>query len=685
MTLLSAHSLQRKLQAVILLTTLIALVVALAAMIGYDLRSYHRGWVADLQAQAGLMARTTAPALAFDDVRTASENLAYLRFQPKVRAAAIYNARGALFTTYLPSGERGDFPKLPEEDGVRVEGNSLVAFNRIVENGEILGVVYLRAEYELYDRVLSYACIAVVVVAAAMLVAFVVSSRLQRIITRPILGIGAVAREVVEQGNYARRAEKISDDEVGALVDSFNDMLAEIERRTHALEDSGREKAQEAEERRVAQQEVMRLNEALERRVQERTAELEVSNHELALATEAAERANQAKSDFLSNMSHELRTPLNAIIGFGQLLASDLMPITREKQKTFTEQIVRAGRHLLTLINEILNLAQIESGRLTLSLETVLLKEVLADCQSMIEPLGAPRGIRILFPAACELSVVADHTRLKQVLLNLLSNAVKYNREMGAVVVDCGAAGGGLVRISVQDTGQGMRADQLKELFQPFNRLGQEASSEEGTGIGLVVTKRLIELMGGTIGVTSTPGMGSVFWIELRSAGPAPALDAGDLEKIQAQVPLRADAAHAADAPATVLYVEDNPASLSLVQQILGYREDLRLLSAPDGRLGVELARAHLPKLILMDVNLPGLDGGQARTLLQADPRTAHIPIIALTANAMPRDVAQGLAAGYFRYLTKPIDVEQLLDVVDSALEYARSHPPGGSPPMLPE
>ncbi len=670
MTFLSAVSLKRKLRAVILLTTLVALVVALAAMISYDLRTYHRGWVADMQAQASLLARTTAPALAFDDARTAREDLGYLRFQPKIRAAAVYTARGALFATYAPHGARPVFPALPDEDGVTVVGDSLVAFNRIVENGEILGVVYLQAEYEIYDRVLSYAGIAVVVALVGMLVAFVFSSWLQKIVTQPILSIGTVAREVVEQGDYSRRASKTSEDEVGALADSFNDMLSEIERRTRALEDSGREKAREAEDRRVAQQEVMRLNEALERRVQERTAQLEVSNHELALATEAAERANQAKSDFLSSMSHELRTPLNAIIGFGQLLSSDLMPTTREQQKTFTEHIVRAGRHLLTLINEILDLAQIESGRLTLSLETVLLKEVLDDCQSMIEPLGAPRGIRILFPAACELSVLADHTRLKQVLLNLLSNAVKYNREMGAVVVDCGSAGPGMVRISVQDTGQGMREDQQAALFQPFNRLGQETGSEEGTGIGLVVTKRLVEMMGGSIGVTSTPGMGSVFWIELKSAGPQPSLADSDLEEIQMQVQARTQA-HAG-APATVLYVEDNPASLSLVQQILGYREDLRLLSAPDGRLGVELARAHLPQVILMDLNLPGLDGSQARALLQEDPRTAHIPIVALTANAMPRDVAQGLAAGFFRYLTKPIDVRELQEVVDSALEHAR-------------
>ncbi|MBA4108503.1 MAG: hybrid sensor histidine kinase/response regulator [Leptothrix sp. (in: Bacteria)] len=658
-------SLQRKLLAVMLLTTLAALVVALGAMIVHDLRAYHSTWVNDMTAQAELLARTTAPALTFDDKKVAHENLSILRFQPKVHAAAIYKPDGSLFATHAATGEKPAFPERPLEDKVEVSKTSLVIFKNIVDDTEVIGTVYLKADYELFDRVVNYSGIAVIVMVMSMLVALLVSTWLQKIVTRPILEIGKAAREVVNQRDYSRRVNKTSEDEVGELVDSFNNMLIEIERRTLAMETSNREKVREVDERRNAQHEIMRLNQELEQRVQERTKQLEASNQELALATQAAESANQAKSEFLSSMSHELRTPLNAIIGFGQLLTSDAMSPTAEQKKTFTEHILRAGRHLLELINEILNLAQIESGHLSLSLEPVSLQEILQDCHTMVEPLGDQRGIRTLFPKACDLSVMADRTRLKQVLLNLLSNAIKYNRDMGAVVLDCTANGNDRIRISVQDTGMGLSDEQLKMLFQPFNRLGQEAGAQEGTGIGLVVTKHLVESMGGSIGVTSTVGMGSIFWIELRATEPVPAISHGDV--LTAMAP--AGIAPKPHQTYTVLYVEDNPESLKLVEQILSTRPDIRLLSAPDGRIGVELARVHLPDVILMDNNLPNLDGASAQAILRNDPKTRHIPVIALTANAMPRSINQGLAAGFFRYITKPINIKELLEAINSGLE----------------
>ena len=668
-----ARSLRTKLLGVILATTFVAVAVALTAMVGYDLHAYHRSWTDDMGAQAELLGRTTAVALTFDDSKAANENLSLLRLRPQVRAAAIYGARGTLFASYIAKAGDPAIPTAAAPDGVQVQDGELTVFKQIVENGEVLGTVFLRADYPLYQRVLSYAEIAFAVLLVAMLVAYVLSSRLQRLVTHPVLAIAQIAREVVERRDYSRRAPKLSDDEVGTLVESFNDMMREIEQRTQALEASNREKEREVEERRSAQQEVMQLNEGLEQRVRERTAQLETSNDELALATVTAERANRAKSEFLSSMSHELRTPLNAIIGFGQLLDADDFPATPEQRREFTGHIVRAGNHLLSLINEILNLAQIESGRLTVSIESVLLGELLEDCQTMIAPLGARRGVRLQFPGRCEFGVKADRVRLKQVLLNLLSNAVKYNRDHGAVVVECTGTEEGRVRISVQDTGIGLRPDQLESLFQSFNRLGQEAGEVEGTGIGLVVTKRLVELMGGTIGAHSTQGMGSVFWIELGASEPA-VPRVGDLA---ARAPIDVSAESASRSSATVLCVEDNPASLRLVEEILRSRTHLRLLSAPDGRLGVELARAHLPQVILMDNNMPFLSGREAQTILSRDPLTANIPIIALTANAMPEAITQGLAAGYFRYLTKPISVVDLLEAVDSALELSRAPPAG--------
>ena len=663
-------SVRNKLLAVVLVTTLVALLVALVAMIGYDLRVYHRSWVSDVATQAELLGRTSAAALAFDDARAAEEDLALLRFRPKVKAGAVYNAQGALFAKYPANDADDQFPKVAEADATRVENGSLVVFRHIVDRGEPLGTVYLRADYELYDRIRDYLGIAAIVMAAAMLVAWGMSLWLQRIVTRPILAIGQIAREVVEQRDYSRRARKISDDEVGSLVESFNGMLAEIERRTLEAEASNAKIAREVEERREAQQEVMRLNEGLEQRVQERTVQLQSSNHELALAKEAAENANEAKSAFLSSMSHELRTPLNAILGFGQLLESDDLPSTPAQKKEFVEHILKAGRHLLTLINEILDLAHIESGKVTLSLEPVSVAEMLAECKAMIEPVGNQRGIRLVFPDDDGLHVLADRIRLKQVLLNLLSNAIKYNRPSGTVVVDCAHASSDVVRISVRDTGSGLRPDQLDALFEPFNRLGQQSGVEEGTGIGLVVTRKLVELMGGAVGVNSAVGIGSVFWFELKYAAPAASIV--DAETDHTRSACRVDTSGRVS---LLLYVEDNPANLRLIEEMIGFRKDLRLLSAPDAHLGIELARAHRPDVILMDLNLPGLSGGDAQVILHDDPRTRDIPVIAVSANAMPRDIAKGLAQGFFRYVTKPIDIAALDEAIDSAL--ASSAGPG--------
>jgi signal transduction histidine kinase/ActR/RegA family two-component response regulator len=668
MALRQPRSLRAKLIALVLLTTLAALAVALGAMVAYDLRAYHRAWLGDMSTQAELLGQTVAPALAFDDARLASENLNLLRLRPQVRAAAVYDAKGRIFASYSAAAHEPRPPAQPQPDAINVAGRDLVVFKGIVSQGEKLGALYLRADYELYDRVWSYAGIAIVVAAAAMALAYALSLRLHNIVTRPILAISTIAREVVEQRNYARRAERISDDEVGTLVDSFNRMMAEIERRSAEAQDAMARIVREVADRRVAQQEVMRLNEQLEARVSERTAQLEASNKELALATETAERANRAKSEFLSSMSHELRTPLNAILGFGQLLTSDSFDLPAAKRVEFTQQIVKAGKHLLNLISEILDLARIESANLMLSLEPVGLADTLSECQTMVGPSAAQRSIRLIFPPDVTLSVIADRTRLKQVLLNLLSNAIKYNREHGTVAVDCKVRHGDRVRITVQDTGQGLRPEQLDALFQPFNRLGQEAGPVEGTGIGLVVTKRLVELMGGQISATSTVGVGSVFAVDFELADEPGGVTRPSADSAFAPLP---SAGHASGQP-LLLYVEDNPANLQLVREIVELRGDLRQMSAPDAQLGIELARAHAPQVILMDINLPGLSGRDALNVLRSDPTTAHIPIIALTANAMPGDVAQGLATGFYGYVTKPIEVHKLNDAIDRALAHAQ-------------
>ena len=387
-------------------------------------------------------------------------------------------------------------------------------------------------------------------------------------------------------------------------------------------------------------------------------------NIELQSSKSTAEKANLAKSNFLSSMSHELRSPLNAILGFAQLLESE-DPAPTASQASSVQQILQAGWYLLELINEILDLAVIESGRLTLSLEPVSLAEVMLECQDMVAPQALKHGVKTVF-SGCDAALVvhADRSRLKQVLINLLSNAIKYNRPGGTVDVHCELPSPERIRIGVTDTGAGLSADQLSQLFQPFNRLGQEAGGEEGTGIGLVVSKRLVELMNGLIGVESKVGVGSVFWVELAATLALQRPDEPH-EHYESAHPALASG----EAKRTLLYVEDNPANLRLVEQLIARRPDMQLLSAGDANRGIEIARTAQPDVILMDINLPGISGFDALRILKDDPATERIPVIALSANAMPRDIERGLKAGFFRYLTKPFVVREFNETLGEALE----------------
>ncbi len=390
---------------------------------------------------------------------------------------------------------------------------------------------------------------------------------------------------------------------------------------------------------------------------------------ELLNAKAATEKTSFAKSDFLLQLSHELRTSLNVILGFAELMESGVPPPPPSQKKNL-EQILVSGRYLLDLTNELLDRALIESGQVTLSREPVSLAEVMEECRAMIEPQAKRRYISVTFPrfeAPC--FIKADRTRVKQILMNLLLNAIKYNKPGGAVSVEYTLKPSGAIRVSVHDTGNGLTSEQLSQLFQPFNRLGQEAGTEEGAGIGLIVSKQLVEAMGGTIGATSAVGEGCVFWFELNAAA-APQLTFADsaraaappLPPLPTGTPLR-----------TVLYVEDNPANLELIKQLIARRPDLRLITATNGILGTASARANQPEVILMDINMPGMNGIEALRILRADPSTAHIPVIALSANAMPEDIEIGYESGFFNYVTKPIRVTQLMETLDAALRFSHA------------
>jgi signal transduction histidine kinase/ActR/RegA family two-component response regulator len=395
----------------------------------------------------------------------------------------------------------------------------------------------------------------------------------------------------------------------------------------------------------------------------EQEAEIFLRTQELGRLNTKLQEANRAKNAFLSRMSHELRTPLAAIMGFSELLGlSDL----DERRQEWAATILRAGQHLLQLVDEVLDISRIEAGELSLSVEPVAVRPLLADAIELIEPLAEGRSVTIHPPQISDGSgyVRADNQRLKQVMINLLSNAVKYNRAGGEVRVTVDATGSDRMRFAVTDTGKGIERESLEKLFTPFERL-DAAADVQGTGLGLALSRNLVEAMGGTLDVSSTPGEGSVFTVELGRGEPAAVADApSDAHELIAE--------RRYDGERSLLYIEDTVANVRLVEEILQSRPSVRVLPAAMGRLGLELATEHHPDLILLDLHLPDVGGEEVLARLRSDERTRGIPVVVLSADATKRVPAALREAGAQAYLTKPIGVTELLEVVD---EYLGAHP----------
>jgi signal transduction histidine kinase/ActR/RegA family two-component response regulator len=638
----------RSLKLRIALTIFALEAVMMAVVLWQVLGTVTRAALAEIDAKERIVLQTLADlgrnALLTDSYDALASTFEGMQQDPSVLRVLLADARGQV----VASAARADLGQpmpagIDAEIEVDAEGTPDGRWRRqvIANVNETLGTVavqFSRAGIDRARRAALHTGVAVAGAGMLLIAAFGLAAGwlLTRRLDRLARAAGAVAG-----GDLSMRAGLTGSDEIAALGQAFDAMTERLGEDRGAL---------------------VQAKQELEARVEQRTAEL-------ARATRAAEQASAAKSEFLSGMSHELRTPLNAVLGFGQLLGADPAHPLTPRQREHVDHILRGGHHLLTLIDEVLDLARIESGRLSVSPEPVRLQAVLDDCLTLIRPLAQSRAVT-LPPAGAggSLHVRADRTRLKQVLLNLLSNAVKYNREGGAVTVDARREGP-LVHIEVVDEGPGLTPEQRERLFVPFERLGAEHGPVEGTGIGLALSKRLVALMGGEIGVDSRPGEGSRFWLRLAAAdlaAPPPVADA----------PMLAGGEPAPGGPVhEVLCIEDNPANLQLLMHALDRHPDLRLCTAKTPTAGIELAIAHRPALVLLDIHLPEMDGYAVLRCLREHPATREIPVVAVSANAMPGDVARGRAAGFADYLTKPLDIRRLDAVVDALV---RGSPPAG-------
>jgi signal transduction histidine kinase/CheY-like chemotaxis protein len=494
--------------------------------------------------------------------------------------------------------------------------------------------------------------------------------------------LGLVDKSVKLKGllysDYERQKTEIPWKLVGIIVFillASTILLAIYFRIIQKLKAEIRERQKVQDELVASEQQYRELNASLEERIRERTEELAATNRnltkevevrtlaevEMNLARQEAEKANVAKSEFLSRMSHELRTPMNSILGFAQLLEMGDLNVSQRKS---VAHIIRSGRHLLDLINEVLDISRIESGRLVLSMESVSIHEILLEMTDVVRPQALEKQIRIQLPEKPEpLFLYADRQRLKQVLLNLLNNAVKYNRPEGSVDIRTEIRsrdnGQELIRVSVTDTGSGITAQDLERIFTPFERIGADKTAVEGTGLGLAVVKKLMEAMGGAVGVDSTLNEGSTFWIEMSK-------DVNPLMRSENVPYLNEFSEEKSVSSGVILYVEDNQANIELVDQVIAHqRPGYRLHSITAGLQAIEKSLEIQADIILLDMNLPDIHGLEVLKMLQSDERTRDIPVVVISADAMPNQVTNAYRAGARKYLAKPLDISELLSTVD--------------------
>jgi len=640
------HTISRRLTWMNMLVSGAALLLACTTFIAYDMVTFRANMFRNLSTQAQIIGANTASALLFNDPQSAENTLSALKASPEIVSASIYTPDGKLFATYSRD-QNQQVQSLPEIPQGQAEihwqkNNEIVLVRSIVFQGKPTAIVYIRSGVEeLNQRLERYAGIAAIVLLASMLAALLISSVFRRAVADPIVRLAEIAKIVSRDRNYSLRASPTrgGSGELTVLIDAFNEMLEQTQKSEGALRQA---------------------HDQLEQRVKERTAELEAAKKEVeefsesvVRAKEEIERGSKFKDQFLSTMSHELRTPLNAVLGFSDLLTEERYGPLNERQQRYVAHIHTGGKHLLTLINDILDLSKIEAGRLQLAIENVSLKTSFAEVLDTMRPLADKKSHSLVSNTAAELSVLADSTRLKQVLMNLIGNAVKFTPEGGRIELAARKTGD-VVRLEVRDTGAGIPPEEQERIFEAFYRLRQTGKVIEGTGLGLAITQRLVELQGGKLGLESELGKGSCFFFTLPAV---PSVEERESRIIGIQVlPVES---------ARVLVLEDDPVAAHLLETHLvsvGYE----VVLCTDSARAVEMAVKVQPHAITMDIMMRPINGWELLSTLKTDPRTERIPVVVVSIVDQP---TTGALLGADEYIVKPVEKATLLLAIDRCME----------------
>ncbi|HVL55201.1 MAG TPA: ATP-binding protein [Burkholderiaceae bacterium] len=626
-----ATSVRRKLMLVVLATTFVALLISAIAMAVYETRNYHSEWIDDLSTQAELLARASVPALAFDDERAARENLSLLRVRPDMRAAAIYLPDGRLFASWTDGrDEPHEFPDAPGEPGHEIRGNEGLLHHRIVEGPEVLGTLYLRARYGLLERLTHFVGILGTVMVASLLAALLLSAWLQRAITRPIIAVTQAAHRVMDTRDFSLRVHRTTRDELGYLVDAFNAMLAEVGRRSEALEASNRSLQHEMQERRAAE--------------------------------DALRLADRRKDEFLATLAHELRNPLAPLRNALQILAvaGDDEAVAREARQMMERQL----RQMVRLVDDLLDVSRITTGKLAIRREPAELQSIVRNAVEQVGPFVTARrhALSVQLPAE-PVIVQADATRLAQVFSNLLHNAAKYTDPGGRIRLQAAVEESAVV-VRVGDTGIGLSPEALSQIFEMFAQVDQSLERvQAGLGVGLTLARRLVELHGGTISAHSAGlGRGSEFVVRLPLA-----------PSVQAVSPHAVHVPRAGTSRLRILLADDNvdfASSFALLLRSAGH--EVRVVH--DGAAALAMAAEFRPQVAILDIGLPAMNGYELARRIREQTETADTLLIAVTGWGQDKDRRQAREAGFDHHLVKPVEPGQIEAILESG-NLARQQP----------